>query len=933
MAQHPLTNSRRRFDRLTYTPLIIPPDDQHGDETGDALGVAALVRSLEVTDTELDALETHQQAGPAVTAVRALVGAPTGAQVLAAAGRMAELGVTTLQAFGTALEDLRARAADDAAAMVRELDEHRTAWPAPPAMPLDRERVDEAAPAQRLAVAQQDPLRARVEAGEAIQASAALPSHRAVFATTVGFGSAAGFGTGTTTLETAGSFPVFEAVPPVLAAQLGTDLGARLDEVAAWATVNAPDRSSDLVVALRRSLPPQLRLTSLSQAMTELLRRRWLAPIFRDALTRRTLQPLGLLHLERLDLTPMDIERGEFLYSLPLAPKEKVTLAHREWTVREEQFSELISDRLENFSETGVAQSDDIALSSAAQTTHSDTLNMAQPMSANSTGVTLTSPVSAGGGSSVVGDTATREEARESARTVTSKASARTTRDHKTSFTVTTVAGMEDFTAHVLENPHADKVMLVDYYARMRNWRCDLYRQGVRLAYDVVLPDPGSRLRSRWNELQSIEDRLAVEFSFPVDASDITRGNWSSYADTYGVALPAPPAASRIVEAVHMIETETPYVTLTTDDGIKWTTPQRVVALAVSVPDGYQVRSLDVFANARGWNGNTLIWITAIAGQSWQSVDADAAGFVHLDWTLGPLDVPNTGVIDVAFRMQTMLNGTLKLTLAAEPTEVTMQSWRAQCFSLLRDAATVADGQRRAYLRDRAATLRRQIAADDPLRLRRMEREQVMRMVLSWLFPGFDDASSVLGGIDPAAAGNLDSTTWQRIMEYGEYIKFVQNAIDWDHVAVFLYPYFWDTAWHERSKLYLEHPDRLHREFLRAGAARVIIAIQPGYEEEVVSLLDKGQLGTLAPHSRFASVIEDVVTANAAFREMAEQLYEDVDDGVVGGGDVDDGDLGGGAAERGGDAAIPGELVGSWTNHTPTAGIDMDVTITPVIVG
>lgn len=63
------------------------------------------------------------------------------------------------------------------------------------------------------------------------------------------------------------------------------------------------------------------------------------------------------------------------------------------------------------------------------------------------------------------------------------------------------------------------------------------------------------------------------------------------------------------------------------------------------------------------------------------------------------------------------------------------------------------------------------------------------------------------------------------------YVKFVQTAIDWDNVMVFLYPYFWDTYPEQRVKLFMDHPDPLRREFLRAGAARVVLAIQPGFEE------------------------------------------------------------------------------------------------------
>jgi hypothetical protein len=123
---------------------------------------------------------------------------------------------------------------------------------------------------------------------------------------------------------------------------------------------------------------------------------------------------------------------------------------------------------------------------------------------------------------------------------------------------------------------------------------------------------------------------------------------------------------------------------------------------------------------------------------------------------------------------------------------------------------------------------------------------------------------------------------------------------------VFLYPYFWDTPAHEEEKVFLNHPDPVHREFLRAGAARVVLAIQPGYEDQVVSLLDQGQLGNLPDKSRFAKMIKDVQDANAAYLKGTT--------GTTG--------------TTGDNPTQPGVLIGSWTDQTPTGAIDLDVTFT-----
>src|SRR5262249_54798234 len=140
--------------------------------------------------------------------------------------------------------------------------------------------------------------------------------------------------------------------------------------------------------------------------------------------------------------------------------------------------------------------------------------------------------------------------------------------------------------------------------------------------------------------------------------------------------------------------------------------------------------------------------------------------------------------------------------------------------------------------------------------LRRMEREQIMYTVLEWLFPDFGQSSQV-----------YQSASAQAALEYGEDIKFVHDAIDWERILVLLYPYFWDRSDNHAEKLFLNHPDETHKEFLRAGACRVVLAIKPDYEEKLVSLLDKGQIGNLTPASRFRSTIDAVQAAEKEFAE------------------------------------------------------------------
>jgi hypothetical protein len=342
-----------------------------------------------------------------------------------------------------------------------------------------------------------------------------------------------------------------------------------------------------------------------------------------------------------------------------------------------------------------------------------------------------------------------------------------------------------------------------------------------------------------------------------------------------------------------------------TVEGMTWHKSHFSEELQIDVSEGWALASLSASLEASTWiNGVGAQWITVIGGGKYQNFDA-ANGYVRGLVTFFLNELPQSGAIKIYFKLKGINTGHLKLTATIVPNTAAWAAWQGRCWSMLRDAAHNDWLQQRDVLRERRAALQREIDAMDAVTLRRMEREQVMRLVLDWLFPGFSSlaAGSALESLNQP--GTLDVGAWQQMMEYGEYIKFVHSAIDWDHVMVLLFPYFWDSPARQSEKLFFNHPDAQHREFIRAGAARVVLAIRPGFEEQVVSLLDQGNMGTLPDGHRFHKVVRDVQEANAAFLAMSQQAPEE--------------------GEAGDDPRQPGTLIGSWHDYTPTGALDIDV--------
>jgi hypothetical protein len=170
-------------------------------------------------------------------------------------------------------------------------------------------------------------------------------------------------------------------------------------------------------------------------------------------------------------------------------------------------------------------------------------------------------------------------------------------------------------------------------------------------------------------------------------------------------------------------------------------------------------------------------------------------------------------------------------------------------------------------LKDRLAQLQEELSAQDALSLRKIEREEVMKHVLRWLFgPSF---TFVPPGLPPNLYGPggtvLDATLWGLVLAHGEVIKFLHQAIEWENMLFFLYPYFWSHTARWEFKKYLDHPDFLHRVFLKSGSARVVLTIRPGFERDFVSFLETGTLDGLAqshPYMTIATEMQAFASTN-----------------------------------------------------------------------
>jgi len=180
---------------------------------------------------------------------------------------------------------------------------------------------------------------------------------------------------------------------------------------------------------------------------------------------------------------------------------------------------------------------------------------------------------------------------------------------------------------------------------------------------------------------------------------------------------------------------------------------------------------------------------------------------------------------------------------------------------------------------------------------------------LRWLFGQNVDFAPAVNMPFYDADGNVTSAGVQgAVLKHGRVISFLHQAIEWENINYFLYPYFWTHAstWGERLRLQTSDP--IHEAFLRAGAARVVLTIRPGWERAFLAFFATGSLSTTLPED------DPYMTIAAEIENYAKTNYPGI---VPANPDEVDPEKATQAAE--------GVLVASWFEYTPTSGIDIKV--------
>jgi hypothetical protein len=162
---------------------------------------------------------------------------------------------------------------------------------------------------------------------------------------------------------------------------------------------------------------------------------------------------------------------------------------------------------------------------------------------------------------------------------------------------------------------------------------------------------------------------------------------------------------------------------------------------------------------------------------------------------------------------------------------------------------------------------------------RRTEREELKKWSIKTFRNKVIDFSAIadvegINEVDPNAAD-----------ENARPIQFYEEAFEWEQMSYFFYPYFWGRRDYNALRRSFTDIDSRYEAFLRAGAARVIVPVTPGYEKRVIMYLTADNTLDEIEKISLASEIDDDETPievdASEYKTLWVELLQDRKDGIA----------------------------------------------------
>jgi hypothetical protein len=415
-----------------------------------------------------------------------------------------------------------------------------------------------------------------------------------------------------------------------------------------------------------------------------------------------------------------------------------------------------------------------------------------------------------------------KEEAVKTASTfskdVTQRSSSKISERILTRSQVRTNVTIEEVNKHGLDNKGGDGQIRGIYQWVEKVYEAQMFNYGLRTLFDFMVPEPAAFLIEVYKQAHNQAIALQKPTPMTLQANQISEYNYHALVLAYAATDVVPPPE--------------PYITKTFDysagGGDDKTDYNQSGQIAID--EGYQGIQASVSVVTNIWDDD---WSVDFAigrtthrfedGGSWTLTASLASEVGSVAWGLNTLRVSGIAMA-----------GEVK----CQRTERAIAKWRQDTHSKL----VTAYRARLSEYEEKLAALSAQagvvIQGRNPAVNQVMIAAEIKKACLSILTnQHFDLFDAVEIGTD----GLPQTDLWENEGE-GPYVRFFEEAFEWEHMTWLTYPYFWGRKSKWPDRIAVEDTDPAFEDFLKAGYCRAVVPVRLGFEGAVDHFLTFGEL-------------------------------------------------------------------------------------------
>jgi hypothetical protein len=451
---------------------------------------------------------------------------------------------------------------------------------------------------------------------------------------------------------------------------------------------------------------------------------------------------------------------------------------------------------------------------------------------------------------------AAEQQAATYAKDVTSRAVSKITERARTQIVQRTVREFEEKTAHTFENKDGPGNVTGVYQWIDKVYQNQVYKYDARVLYDLIVPEPGAFLIQAFARAQSEGRELIKPVAFNYTSAGITEVNYGYLAKTYeATGIEAPPP---LYQTVCKAFAATPAKMTGEPTALELPLPAGYEALK-----GYARFSSLPYPTNLPWspvlNDGPFPHVELIVGE-YGPFECDSYVFPPGGGPLGaaaPVNGPHdvlfwlnsspapTNSIPIVITSWYVVSYAVVIGITCVRTQDTLRAWQIRTHAILMQAYLRKKAEYEERLANVLAALRAEVIGQTSAQKRKLENDELKKSCISIFTNQFYD-----GFIDIDLVTQYDPVSGTPVLYpqirlpdaeiHGKIIRFFEQAFEWEQVMYVLYSYFWARKDYWMSRVTIEDSDEAFADFLKAGAARVVVPVRKGFDKAVIHFMEKG---------------------------------------------------------------------------------------------